>query len=138
MIVEKPFGRDLESSRQLDADLKKILTEDQIFRIDHYLGKELVENLSVLRFANLIFEPLFCRDFVRNVQIIFTEPFGTEGRGGYFDSYGIIRDVIQNHLLQVLLALLKIVACSGALPLNAKYCRILGSSTCKLLLIAWY
>ena len=99
--MEKPFGRDLESSRELDADLKKVLSEDQIFRIDHYLGKELIENLSVLRFANLVFEPLFCRDYVRNVQVIFSEPFGTEGRGGYFDDYGIIRDVIQNHLLQV-------------------------------------
>lgn len=101
MIVEKPFGKDLESSRQLDIDLKQYLAEEQIFRIDHYLGKELIENLTVLRFANLIFEPLWCRDYVQNVQIIFSEDFGTEGRGGYFDQYGIIRDVLQNHLLQV-------------------------------------
>ena len=98
--MEKPFGRDLESSRQLDKDLKAVLNEDQIFRIDHYLGKELIENLTVLRFSNLIFEPLWCRDYIRNVQVIFSEDFGTEGRGGYFDEYGIIRDVIQNHLLQ--------------------------------------
>ncbi|XP_072992928.1 glucose-6-phosphate 1-dehydrogenase 2, chloroplastic-like [Typha latifolia] len=101
-IVEKPFGRDSESSRELTQCLKMYLTEDQIFRIDHYLGKELVENLSVLRFSNLVFEPLWSRNYIRNVQLIFTEDFGTEGRGGYFDNYGIIRDIMQNHLLQIL------------------------------------
>lgn len=102
VIVEKPFGRDSESSRELTTSLKKYLTEEQIFRIDHYLGKELVENLSVLRFSNLVFEPLWSRQYIRNVQLIFSEDFGTEGRGGYFDSYGIIRDIMQNHLLQIL------------------------------------
>lgn len=102
MIVEKPFGRDTESFRQLTSDLYEYLKEDQIYRIDHYLGKELIENLSVLRFANLVFEPLWSRQYIRNVQVIFSENFGTEGRGGYFDQYGIIRDVIQNHLLQIL------------------------------------
>ncbi|KAH9606646.1 hypothetical protein KSS87_013082 [Heliosperma pusillum] len=102
VIVEKPFGRDAESSRELTRSLKQYLTEDQIFRIDHYLGKELVENLSVLRFSNLVFEPLWSRNYIRNVQLIFSEDFGTEGRGGYFDRYGIIRDIMQNHLLQIL------------------------------------
>ncbi|KAL3573026.1 hypothetical protein D5086_026930 [Populus alba] len=102
VIVEKPFGRDSESSGELTRCLKQYLTEDQIFRIDHYLGKELVENLSVLRFSNLVFEPLWSRDYIRNVQLIFSEDFGTEGRGGYFDNYGIIRDIMQNHLLQIL------------------------------------
>ncbi|XP_059282495.1 glucose-6-phosphate 1-dehydrogenase, chloroplastic [Lycium ferocissimum] len=102
VIVEKPFGRDLESSSELTRCLKKYLTEEQIFRIDHYLGKELVENLSVLRFSNLVFEPLWSRNYIRNVQFIFSEDFGTEGRGGYFDNYGIIRDIMQNHLLQIL------------------------------------
>ncbi|XP_043693676.1 glucose-6-phosphate 1-dehydrogenase, chloroplastic-like [Telopea speciosissima] len=102
VIVEKPFGRDLESSGELTRYLKQYLTEDQIFRIDHYLGKELVENLSVLRFSNLVFEPLWSRNYIRNVQLIFSEDFGTEGRGGYFDNYGIIRDIMQNHLLQIL------------------------------------
>ncbi|CAN6464685.1 unnamed protein product [Victoria cruziana] len=102
VIVEKPFGRDSESSALLTKGLKKYLKEDQIFRIDHYLGKELVENLSILRFSNLIFEPLWSRQYIRNVQLIFSEDFGTEGRGGYFDSYGIIRDIMQNHLLQIL------------------------------------
>lgn len=102
MIVEKPFGRDLESFRALSRDLYEHLSEEQIYRIDHYLGKELIENLTVLRFANLVFEPLWSRSFIRSVQVIFSENFGTEGRGGYFDRYGIIRDVIQNHLLQIL------------------------------------
>ncbi|KAL6573237.1 Glucose-6-phosphate 1-dehydrogenase [Orobanche minor] len=102
VIVEKPFGRDSESSAALTSALKQYIDEDQIFRIDHYLGKELVENLSVLRFSNLIFEPLWSRQYIRNVQLIFSEDFGTEGRGGYFDHYGIIRDIMQNHLLQIL------------------------------------
>ncbi|CAL1381905.1 unnamed protein product [Linum trigynum] len=102
VIVEKPFGRDSESSAELTKCLKQYLTEEQIFRIDHYLGKELVENLSVLRFSNRVFEPLWSRDYIRNVQLIFSEDFGTEGRGGYFDNYGIIRDIMQNHLLQIL------------------------------------
>ncbi|CAL9153541.1 glucose-6-phosphate 1-dehydrogenase, chloroplastic-like [Musa acuminata AAA Group] len=102
VIVEKPFGRDSQSSGELTRSLKQHLTEDQIFRIDHYLGKELVENLSVLRFSNLVFEPLWSRKFIRNVQLIFSEDFGTEGRGGYFDNYGIIRDIMQNHLVQIL------------------------------------
>jgi len=102
VIVEKPFGRDSESSAALTRSLKHYLDEDQIFRIDHYLGKELVENLSVLRFSNLIFEPLWSRQHIRNVQLVFSEDFGTEGRGGYFDNYGIIRDIMQNHLLQIL------------------------------------
>nr|QXV29858.1 G6PDH2 [Aquilaria sinensis] len=102
VIVEKPFGRDSESSGELTKCLKQYLNEDQIFRIDHYLGKELVENLSVLRFSNLVFEPLWSSNYIRNVQFIFSEDFGTEGRGGYFDKYGIIRDIMQNHLLQML------------------------------------
>ncbi|KAG9144743.1 hypothetical protein Leryth_017220 [Lithospermum erythrorhizon] len=102
VIVEKPFGRDSESSGALTKALKQYLDEDQIFRIDHYLGKELVENLSVLRFSNLVFEPLWSRQYIRNVQFIFSEDFGTEGRGGYFDHYGIMRDIMQNHLLQIM------------------------------------
>jgi len=102
VIVEKPFGRDSASSKELGRGLAKHLQEDQIYRIDHYLGKELIENLTVLRFGNRVFEPLWSRQYIRNVQIIFSEDFGTQGRGGYFDQYGIIRDVIQNHLLQIL------------------------------------
>jgi len=102
VIVEKPFGRDLESSEALNSDLAALFTEAQLYRIDHYLGKELTQNLVVMRFANRFLAPLWNRDNIANVQIIFKEPFGTEGRGGYFDQYGIIRDIIQNHLLQLL------------------------------------
>ncbi|CAL4968409.1 unnamed protein product [Urochloa decumbens] len=101
VIVEKPFGKDLDSAEKLSAELGKLFGEEQLYRIDHYLGKELVQNLLVLRFANRLFLPLWNRDNIANVQIVFKEDFGTEGRGGYFDQYGIIRDIIQNHLLQV-------------------------------------
>ncbi|CEQ40088.1 SPOSA6832_01670, partial [Sporobolomyces salmonicolor] len=102
IIVEKPFGKDLESSREMQKGLKKDWKEEEIFRIDHYLGKEMVKNLLVLRFANVMLDASFNKNLISNVQITFKEPFGTEGRGGYFDEFGIIRDVMQNHLLQVL------------------------------------
>nr|XP_010912860.1 glucose-6-phosphate 1-dehydrogenase, cytoplasmic isoform isoform X2 [Elaeis guineensis] len=102
IVVEKPFGKDLFSAEELSVQLGELFDEQQIYRIDHYLGKELVQNLLVLRFANRFFVPLWNRDNIANVQIVFREDFGTEGRGGYFDQYGIIRDIIQNHLLQVL------------------------------------
>ncbi|GAA6033856.1 hypothetical protein JCM8097_000372 [Rhodosporidiobolus ruineniae] len=102
IIVEKPFGKDLESSREMQIGLKKEWKEEEIFRIDHYLGKEMVKNLLVLRFANVMLDASFNKNLIANVQITFKEPFGTEGRGGYFDEFGIIRDVMQNHLLQVL------------------------------------
>lgn len=102
IIVEKPFGRDLQSCEELLATLSKHFSEDQLFRIDHYLGKEMVQNLLVLRFGNIMFENIWNRDNVQCVMLTFKEPFGTDGRGGYFDNYGIIRDIVQNHLLQVL------------------------------------
>eukprot|EP00252_Welwitschia_mirabilis_P018772 TRINITY_DN4194_c0_g1_i1.p1 TRINITY_DN4194_c0_g1~~TRINITY_DN4194_c0_g1_i1.p1 ORF type:complete len:516 (-),score=89.79 TRINITY_DN4194_c0_g1_i1:566-2113(-) len=102
IVVEKPFGKDLASSEHLSNHLGDLFSEEQIYRIDHYLGKELVQNLLVLRFANRLFLPLWNRENIDNIQIVFREDFGTEGRGGYFDEYGIIRDIIQNHLLQVL------------------------------------
>ncbi|KAM7278376.1 hypothetical protein ACFE04_005510 [Oxalis oulophora] len=102
IVVEKPFGKDLESAEELSSQIGKLFEEPQIYRIDHYLGKELVQNLLVLRFANRLFLPLWNRDNIDNVQIVFREDFGTDGRGGYFDEYGIIRDIIQNHLMQVL------------------------------------
>ncbi|KAJ4827329.1 Glucose-6-phosphate 1-dehydrogenase 6, cytoplasmic [Turnera subulata] len=102
VVIEKPFGKDLESSEKLSTQIGELFEEPQIYRIDHYLGKELVQNMLVLRFANRFFLPLWNRDNIANVQIVFREDFGTEGRGGYFDEYGIIRDIIQNHLLQVL------------------------------------
>uniref|UniRef100_A0A4W4HLB3 Glucose-6-phosphate 1-dehydrogenase n=1 Tax=Electrophorus electricus TaxID=8005 RepID=A0A4W4HLB3_ELEEL len=102
VIVEKPFGRDLQSSEELSNHLSSLFTEDQIYRIDHYLGKEMVQNLMVLRFGNRIFGPIWNRDSVACVVLTFKESFGTQGRGGYFDDFGIIRDVMQNHLLQML------------------------------------
>lgn len=102
IIVEKPFGRDLQSSQELSSHLSSLFKEDQIYRIDHYLGKEMVQNLMVLRFGNRIFGPIWNRNSVACVVLTFKEPFGTQGRGGYFDDFGIIRDVMQNHLLQIL------------------------------------
>ena len=102
VVVEKPFGHDAQSSLELGRQLRTFFDEAQVYRIDHYLGKEMVQNLMVLRFANAVFEPLWSGRHISTVQITFKEPFGTEGRGGYFDTVGIIRDVMQNHLLQVL------------------------------------
>ncbi|KAF9581524.1 Glucose-6-phosphate 1-dehydrogenase [Lunasporangiospora selenospora] len=102
LIVEKPFGMDLESSRELAKDLGELFTEEEIYRIDHYLGKEMVKNLMILRFANVIFGSVWNRQCIDNIQITFKEKIGTQGRGGYFDEFGIIRDVMQNHLLQIL------------------------------------
>ncbi|KAI3906101.1 hypothetical protein MKW98_018286 [Papaver atlanticum] len=102
IVVEKPFGKDLKSAEALSGQIGELFGEEQIYRIDHYLGKELVQNLLVLRFANRFFYPLWNRDNIDSIQIVFREDFGTEGRGGYFDEYGIIRDIIQNHLIQVL------------------------------------
>nr|XP_018261563.1 glucose-6-phosphate dehydrogenase [Kwoniella dejecticola CBS 10117]OBR83721.1 glucose-6-phosphate dehydrogenase [Kwoniella dejecticola CBS 10117] len=102
IIVEKPFGKDLESCREMMSELKAQWAENETYRIDHYLGKEMIKNLLVLRFGNVFLDAAFNKNFVSNVQITFKEPFGTEGRGGYFDEFGIIRDVCQNHLLQTL------------------------------------
>lgn len=102
VVVEKPFGRDYESAVALDEFLKKLLPEDQIYRIDHYLGKESVEDLLVFRFANTLFEPVWNRNYISNIQITMTEDFGVEGRGKFYDEVGATRDVLQNHLLQVL------------------------------------
>lgn len=101
IIIEKPFGYDLESSRQLNDTLHEIVTEDQIYRIDHYLGKETVQNLLVTRFANGIFEPLWNRNYVHRIEITSAESIGVEDRGGYYDSAGALRDMVQNHLLQM-------------------------------------
>src|SRR5919202_1330516 len=105
MIVEKPFGTDLESALQLNRELLSVFREEQIFRIDHYLGKETVQNLLVLRFANMIFEPLWNRSYVQSVQITAAEDIGIGSRAGYYDKSGALRDLIQNHMLQLLMLL---------------------------------
>ena len=102
LIVEKPFGYDLESARHLNAVIKEYFHESEIFRIDHYLGKETVQNMLVLRFANGIFEPIWNRQFVDHVQITVAESIGIENRAGYYEQAGAIRDIFQNHLLQLL------------------------------------
>ncbi|HLN22135.1 MAG TPA: glucose-6-phosphate dehydrogenase [Bacteroidales bacterium] len=100
-IIEKPFGYDLESCRKLNIKLHQYIGEDQIFRIDHFLGKETVQNLLVTRFANGIFEPLWNRNYIDHVEITSAESIGVENRGGYYDSAGALRDMVQNHLLQM-------------------------------------
>lgn len=101
LVVEKPFGYDLESALRLTRQLQEAFSEEQIYRIDHYLGKETVQNLLVLRFANGIFEPLWNRQYVERVEITAAENLGVEGRGGYYDRSGALRDMLQNHLLQM-------------------------------------
>ena len=101
IIIEKPFGRDLATARELNAEVAKVFDEDQVYRIDHYLGKETVQNLMVFRFANGIFEPIWNRRYVDHVQITNAESIGVEDRGGYYDTAGVVRDMIQNHVFQV-------------------------------------
>jgi len=102
VIVEKPFGRDLSSAQALDATLHEVFDEPSIFRIDHYLGKEAVQNLLYFRFANSFLEPIWNRNYVKDVQITMAEEFGVQGRGAFYEEVGAIRDVVQNHLLQVI------------------------------------
>ncbi len=102
VVIEKPFGYDLESARKLNGELYERLTEEQIFRIDHYLGKELVQNILVLRFANVMFEPVWNHHYVDHVQITVAESVSADDRGGYYDRSGALRDMVQNHMLQLL------------------------------------
>jgi glucose-6-phosphate 1-dehydrogenase len=101
IIIEKPIGHDLISARELNNQLLNVFHEDQIYRIDHYLGKETVQNILALRFANGIFEPLWNRNYIHHVEILASEQIGVEDRGGYYDTSGALRDMVQNHLLQV-------------------------------------
>ena len=102
IVVEKPFGRDLASARALNGVLAKHFTEAQIYRIDHYLGKETVQNLMAVRFANILFEPLWKAEYIDHVQITVAETVGVNGRGAYYDTSGAMRDMVQNHMMQLL------------------------------------
>jgi len=102
VIIEKPFGRDLQSAQELNTLLRQYFNEEQIYRIDHYLGKETVQNILSVRFANIIMEPVWCRDYIEKIEINAYETLGVEERGGYYDPAGALRDMVQSHLLQVL------------------------------------
>jgi glucose-6-phosphate 1-dehydrogenase len=119
IIIEKPFGRDLASALQLNEETHAVFREDQVYRIDHYLGKETVQNLMTFRFANAIFEPLWNRNYVDNVQISMLESVGVGHRAGYYDTAGVLRDMFQNHLLQ----LLTLTAMEAPSAFNAKTLR---------------
>ncbi len=119
VVVEKPFGNDRASSDELTQGLGQFFEEDQTYRIDHYLGKEVIQNLMVLRFANLIFDPIWDRAYIDHVDISWMEDLGLEGRAGYFDRYGIIRDVMQNHLLQMV----ALIAMEQPVSMDSKYVR---------------
>ena len=115
VIVEKPFGRDLSSAQALDRTLHEVFDETSIYRIDHYLGKEAVQNILYFRFANAFLEPIWNREYIHDIQITMAENFGVQGRGGFYEEVGAIRDVVQNHLLQVI-ALLAMDAPAGHDP----------------------
>ncbi|MCJ7730386.1 MAG: glucose-6-phosphate dehydrogenase, partial [Sedimentisphaerales bacterium] len=102
LVVEKPFGRDLKSAAELNRTIHKYFDETQVYRIDHYLGKETVQNILMFRFANAIFEPVWNRDYIDHIQITVAESLGVEHRGGYYDNTGALRDIFQNHMLQML------------------------------------
>ncbi|TSB47098.1 glucose-6-phosphate dehydrogenase [Alkalicoccobacillus porphyridii] len=101
LVIEKPFGHDLESAETLNTEIREAFREDEIYRIDHYLGKEMVQNIQVIRFANAVFEPLWNNQHIANVQITSSERLGVEDRGGYYENSGALRDMVQNHLLQM-------------------------------------
>jgi glucose-6-phosphate 1-dehydrogenase len=119
IVIEKPYGRDLASAQALEADVHRVFDEAQVYRIDHYLGKETVQNILVFRFANGIFEPLWNRRYVDHVQVTVSETVGVGGRGGYYDTAGVIRDMFQNHILQ----LLSLAAMEAPVAFNAEAVR---------------
>ncbi|WP_071131806.1 glucose-6-phosphate dehydrogenase [Enterococcus timonensis] len=102
LVIEKPFGTDLKSAEQLNEEIRAVFPEKEIFRIDHYLGKEMIQNIAAVRFANPLFEKLWNRDSIENVQITFAEELGVENRGNYYEHAGALKDMVQNHVLQVL------------------------------------
>lgn len=101
LIIEKPFGSDYQSAFELNQQIREVFPEQDIFRIDHYLGKEMIQNISAIRFANNIFEAQWNNRYIDNIQITFGENLGVEDRGGYYDHSGALKDMVQNHILQV-------------------------------------
>ena len=118
IVIEKPFGHDLDSARELNHQVNAVFHESQVFRIDHYLGKETVQNLLVFRFANGIFEPIWKRNYIDHVQITVAETLGVEGRGPFYEKAGALRDVVQNHMME----LLALVALSRRRALMPRAC----------------
>ena len=134
VVIEKPFGHDLASARDLNSTVESIFPPDAIFRIDHYLGKETVQNIMALRFANQLFEPIWNAHFVDHVQITMAEDVGIESRAGYYDGIGAARDVIQNHLLQLLaLVGMEEPVSFDASDLRAEKEKVLPRSGCHLI-----
>jgi len=119
VVYEKPFGYDLRSAKKINAIIAKVFHEDQAYRIDHYLGKELVGNIALMRFTNRVFEPLWNNKNIDSVQIILSEDIGIEGRGAFYDSYGALKDVVQNHMLQIV----SLVAMESPKTLDAEHIR---------------
>src|SRR3984957_1352403 len=119
IIYEKPFGRDLKSAHEINNCIADLFDESQIYRVDHYLTKELVSNISLLRFTNCVFEPLWNARYIDHIQIILSESIGIESRGAYYDQYGALRDVVQNHMME----LLAMTAMEAPLKLTGNYIR---------------
>ena len=101
LVIEKPFGHSLDSAKELNAQIRNVFSENDIYRIDHYLGKEMVQNIEVIRFSNAIFEPLWNSRFISNVQVTSSEVLGVEERGDYYETSGALLDMVQNHMLQM-------------------------------------